>query len=137
MIGGSIVVGVTAYMAYLGASASWQYYMTVDECVANAATLTTDRIRVSGTVAVNTLRIAEDRREATFSLKGQREQLPVTCSGPLPDNLAEGVDVVVEGRLDERGCLRGEKLLTRCASKYESRGTTSERTARTKKVGPR
>ena len=131
-IGGGIAVGVTAYMAFVGASASWQYYLTVDECVANAATLAADRIRVSGRVAVDTLQITSDRRQAVFSLEGRRQLLPVVCPGPLPDNLAEGIDVVVQGRLDESGCLQGEKVLTRCASKYESQngGRSSQRTAR-------
>ena len=30
-----VVAGTTAYMAYLGAAESWQYYLTSDECLAN------------------------------------------------------------------------------------------------------
>lgn len=124
-------------MAYLGASTAWQYYMTVDECVAGAATLAADRIRVSGTVAADTLRIAADRKQAVFSLRGRQQQLPVVCTGPLPDSLAEGIDVVVEGRLDASGSLRGEKIPTRCASKYRSQDSraVSPRTARAGKEG--
>jgi cytochrome c-type biogenesis protein CcmE len=66
------------------------------------------------------LRIRADRREATFVLQGAVGAVSAVCSGPLPDNLAEDMDVVVEGRLDNANSLRGEKLLTRCASKYES-----------------
>ncbi len=119
-IGGVLVAGVTAYMAYVGASASWQYYLTVDECLADGAALRGDRIRVSGKVAPNSLRIAPDRREIRFRLQGTDGQMEVICSGPPPDNLAEQMEVVVEGRLDESGLLRGDKVLTRCASKYES-----------------
>ncbi len=120
-LGGALVVGVTAYMAYLGASASWQYYLTVDECVANASSLPGQRIRVSGKVSPATLRIAADRRQADFSLEGTSGKLAVTCSAALPDNLAENVDVVVEGRLDDSGTLRGDRVLTRCASKYAAK----------------
>jgi cytochrome c-type biogenesis protein CcmE len=57
--------------------------------------------------------------------------LKVICSGPLPDNLAEDMDVVVEGRLEEPDLLRGDKVLTRCASKYgsQNRPTSPQRTA--------
>ena len=136
-IGGGIIATVTAYMAYVGASTTWKYYITVDECVAGAATLGGDRIRVSGRVAENTLRIAPNRKQATFSLIGSQQQLPVVCPGPVPDHLAEGIDVVVEGRLDESGCLRGEKILTRCASKYQSQDSdaSSHRTTRAGKEG--
>ncbi len=131
-IGVCIIVGVTAYMAYLGIATSWQYYLTVDECVANAQTLRADRIRVSGRIAPQSLRIDADRRQAAFSLEGECRRLSVVCPGPLPDRLAEGIGVVVEGRLDESGCLCADKIVTRCASKYESTdgGATSQRTVR-------
>ena len=54
-IGGAIVAGLTAYMAYRGASASWQYYLTADECVAAGASLVGHRVRVSGRIAAGTL----------------------------------------------------------------------------------
>jgi cytochrome c-type biogenesis protein CcmE len=54
-------------------------------------------------------------------VQGQTGTLAVICAGPLPDNLAEALEVVVEGRLDAGGMVRGDKVLTRCASKYEAR----------------
>ena len=113
-------MAVTVYMAYLGASSSWQYYLTVDECLAFSAAPTDDRMRINGTIVRGSLDLNSDRTEATFLLKGTDQNLRVTCSGELPDNLAEELDVVVEGRIDEPGHLRGDKVLTRCASKYSS-----------------
>jgi cytochrome c-type biogenesis protein CcmE len=115
-----ILAGVTFYVAYLGASSSWQYYLTVDECLANVPQFTGRRMRISGQVAQGSLHIATGRRSATFALAGATGALPTSCSGPLPDNLAENVPVVVEGSLREDGSLRADKVLTRCASKYES-----------------
>ena len=128
-IGGLIVVGITTYMAYLGASSSWQYYLTADECLDDASKLFGERLRVNGKIVANSLQIAADRKQAVFSLEGHEADLPVVCSGPLPDNLAENIDVVVEGSLDETGVLRGDKLLTRCASKYDAQPPTTPRTA--------
>jgi cytochrome c-type biogenesis protein CcmE len=122
-LGVLLIAGATGYMAYLGGTASWQYYVTVDECLANAAPLVGARVRVSGKISPNTLRIAADRREAVFSIQGSQSSLAVTCPGPLPDNLAEGIDVVVEGRLEDPRFLKGHKVITRCASKYRSQGT--------------
>jgi cytochrome c-type biogenesis protein CcmE len=119
-IGAVVAAGVTAYMAYLGASTSWQYYLTVDECLADAPVRLGDRIRIRGKVARDSLRIAPSRTEASFALEGSQGNLQVTCSGPLPDNLAEGMDVVVEGRLETVKFFRAERVLTRCASKYRS-----------------
>ena len=53
----------------------------------------------------------------------------------MPDNLAEGIAVLVEGRIDEAGLLRGEKVLTRCASKYQSRRPASTAGAVSGKAG--
>jgi len=117
-IAACIVAGVTAYMAYLGTTASWKYYLTVDECLADAPELAKQRMRVSGKVVKDSLVIATNRKQATFNMRGTNCELPVSCTGPLPDNLAEDMDVVVEGMLDESGHLQGDKLLTKCASKY-------------------
>jgi cytochrome c-type biogenesis protein CcmE len=125
VLGGLLIAGVTAYMAYLGAAASWQYYVTADECLANADSMIGARVRVSGRISPNTLRIAEGRREAAFSIEGSQGALAVACTGPLPDNLAEGIDVVVEGRLDGGCCLRGDRVITRCASKYQSKASVA------------
>ena len=119
-VGAAIVAFATAYLAYLGASTTWRYYVLVDECAQNSNELVGRRLRVSGRVAEGSLVVPQDRSFATFTLQGQQSQLPVACQGPLPDNLAEDIDVVVEGTLEENGLLQGEKVMTRCASKYQA-----------------
>lgn len=119
-IAGAVVAGVTVYMAYLGADASWQYSITADECLARALEVQGSRVRVSGKIADGTLRIAPDRTRVDFSLEATNGQLDVICTCPPPDGLADGRDVVVEGRLEGGTLLRGQKVLTRCASKYEA-----------------
>ena len=54
-IGAGVVLLVTGYWAYIGASSSWQYYLTVDECVANLAHWQQQPVRVSGTIVSDTL----------------------------------------------------------------------------------
>jgi cytochrome c-type biogenesis protein CcmE len=73
---------------------------------------------VNGCIVIDSLRIQKNRREASFLLSGNESKLRVECRGLLPDNLAEGRDVVVEGVLRD-GLLAGDKVLTRCASKYD------------------
>ena len=107
-------------MAYLGAATSWQYYVTADECLADAKKLSGERIRLSGKIAAGSLQIAADRSQASFKLVGSSGNLPVVCTGTMPDNLADSMDVVVEGRLDGERLFRGEKIITRCASKYKA-----------------
>jgi len=121
-IAGVLVTAVTTFMAYQGASTSWQYYLTVDECVTDAVTLKDTRLRVHGQVAPRSLQIAADRSTAQFQLVGEKTSLNVFASGPVPDNLKEQMEVVVEGRLSQPTTLSGERVLTKCASKYKSQG---------------
>lgn len=121
---------VIASLAFVGGLSSWQYYLTVAECQADAATLVGKRVRVNGTVAPGSLTIEPGRASAAFTLAGSGDGLGVVCPGPLPDNLAEGIQVVVEGRLLDARRFRGDRVLTQCASKYQSRsGTTATATA--------
>lgn len=115
-----IVAGTTGYLAYLGAAESWQYYLTADECLENQHALCGKRLRVSGKVAEETLQDDHSSQQITFALAGTDRALPVVFRGVVPDNMAEGIEVVVEGRLDENGTIRADKLLTKCASKYAS-----------------
>jgi cytochrome c-type biogenesis protein CcmE len=119
-VGATVVIVVTAYMAFVGGSSSWQYYVTVDECLTNSPELLNNRLRVSGKIVQNSLFVNRDRGEATFLLEGTGGNLSVKYQGLLPDNLAEQREVVVEGQLEDKTTLRGDKVLTRCASKYSS-----------------
>lgn len=117
-IGALVVLTAIGYLAFVGAASSWQYYLSVDETATDVAKLEGRRIRVSGRVAPHSLWISEDRRDAEFKLAGAEHTLHVSCSCAMPDNLAENIDVVVEGKL-HAGRMDGYKVITRCASKYE------------------
>jgi cytochrome c-type biogenesis protein CcmE len=124
LIGAILVATAIGYLAYVGAASSWQYYLSVDEAVNDSARLTGKLVRVSGRVTPGTLAIGDDRRQARFELYGERHTMRVTCQCLLPDNLAENIDVVVEGTLCANG-ISGRKVITRCASKYESKETSN------------
>jgi cytochrome c-type biogenesis protein CcmE len=123
-LGTLIIATVIGYLAIAGASSSWQYYLTVDECLAQAADIVGSRLRVHGKVDIGSLHVDRRRQQATFVLMGQQGRLNVICSGPIPDNLAEGMEVVVEGQLENQHSVRGHKLMTKCASKYAAQGSS-------------
>jgi cytochrome c-type biogenesis protein CcmE len=119
-IGTVIVLGATAYMAYVGASTSWQYYLTVDECLSQSTELTGRPLRINGTIRRDSLVIRPNRLGAEFQLEGTNGSIRVEFIGRVPDNLAESRQVVVEGHLDNDHRLHAETVLTRCSSKYVS-----------------
>jgi len=117
-LGGLAITMATTCLAYMGASSSWQFYMTVDELLDRPPSSRDYRVRLSGKVGQDSLQIEPDRHSASFILTGARSQLRVECRGPLPDNLIEGCDVVVEGQMESSGLFKGDQVMTRCASKY-------------------
>lgn len=120
-LGGLVITVATACLAFSGASSSWQFYLTVDELLERPPSFRDYRVRLSGKVGHDSLRIASDRTSASFILEGTKSQLRVECRGNMPDNLAEGSEVVVEGHLESSGLFEGDTVLTRCASKYDTR----------------
>jgi len=122
----AVFVAVVVYVAYLGASSSWQYYLTTEECLARGPALVNSRVRVSGRVAPGSLKFAPDRFHGTFALEADSARLLVSCNRWLPDQVAEGKDVVVEGRVVAAGSLEADRVITRCATKYQSRGPQGE-----------
>jgi cytochrome c-type biogenesis protein CcmE len=120
-----LVAGAIVYLTYLGAAESWQYYLTVDECLKDVSLHGGTCFRVNGKVAGGSLHIDSHRHQADFILQGVEGSLAVTCIGPIPDNLEENMDVVVEGRLENKTEFRADKVLTRCASKYQSKNSSS------------
>jgi cytochrome c-type biogenesis protein CcmE len=120
-----LVAGAIVYLTYLGAAESWQYYLTVDECLKDVSLHGGTCLRVSGKVAGGSLQIGPDRRQVVFMLQGAKGSLAVTFSGSIPDNLAENMDVVVEGRFENETQFHADKILTRCASKYQSNNSSS------------
>jgi cytochrome c-type biogenesis protein CcmE len=81
------------------------------------------------------LRASPEHREATFVLEGAQHKLSVCYRGSVPDTLAEGRDVVVEGALSSDGHFQCETLITRCASKYAPKDA-SNATEQAKENGP-
>ena len=133
-IGVCILVAAFGYLAYLGAASSWRYYVLVDEIAGNAPQFVGKRLRVSGRVADGSLTIGDLRRHAVFRLCGPNHSIQAVCKCVIPDNLAEGIDVVVEGVLESDG-IHGQKIITRCASKYERQTRPPEPSAPTTAVG--
>jgi cytochrome c-type biogenesis protein CcmE len=121
---GGIILASIGYAAYLGACRSWQYYLQVDECLAEPGQFAGKHLRLSGRVGPGSLKAYPERREATFVLEGTEHKVPVDYRGTIPDNLAEGRDVVVEGTLGTDGHFQGDTLITRCASKYAPKGAS-------------
>ena len=120
LVGGLVLAGAVAYLAVAGVRSGWVYYVAVDEFVGEAAVVG-QRVRLTGTVAEEGLEVKPGAMAAKFELAGQRRRVAVRYRGAVPDLFKAGAPVVVEGKLDDAGVFQADKLLTKCASKYEAR----------------
>ena len=78
-IAGAVIIAVTAYMGYLGATSSWKYYMTVDECLAASPSLEGVPLRVSGTVAAGSLAVTSQDAQASSHWSALQKTCRLAC----------------------------------------------------------
>lgn len=116
LIGGSVT-----YFVYQAMQSSWAYYYSVDDFAANKSVVLNHSFRIAGRVKKGSIERDLQKIHLSFILAGAETALPVSYEGPVPDNFTEGVEVVVDGRLDTNGVLQADKLMTRCESKYKAK----------------
>ena len=135
---GIVLVGAAlGYLVYAGTKDNLVYYYEVDEVQA-AAARTDGKIRISGDVVEGSIVRDDDAGEIRFAIRGATDAegrepgasaagatIPVTYAGTVPDIFREGIQVVVEGRIDEGGTFQAETLLAKCPSKYQEAGQLS------------
>ena len=121
LIGVIVIGGGVGYFMYQAMQSSWSYYYSVDEFSANTAAVRNTSLRVAGRVKEGTVARDLQKMLLTFTLAGASSEIPVSFAGTIPDNFAEDIEVVVEGRLDTSGSFQADRLMTKCESKYKAK----------------
>jgi cytochrome c-type biogenesis protein CcmE len=115
-----VFVSAISFLALAGAKQSWVYHLTVDQYLTDTQ-YRTQRVRLCGTVDTQNCIANPAALSATFVLKGTSATIPVQFHGTVPDMFQAGRDVVIEGRMDATGKFQADVLMTKCASKYETK----------------
>ena len=118
LIGIIVIGGGIAYFMYHTMQSSWSYYYSVDEFSTHLATVKDASVRIAGRVKQGSVARDLEKIDLTFTLAGSNAEVLVHYKGSVPDNFAEGREVVVEGRLDTTEIFQADLLITRCESKY-------------------
>jgi cytochrome c-type biogenesis protein CcmE len=121
LIGIIVIGGGVGYFMYQAMQSSWSYYYSVDELSAHTAAVKDTSLRVAGRVKQGTVGRDLQKMQLTFTLAGSNSEVPVSFQGTIPDNFAEDIEVVVEGRLDTAGLFQADRLMTKCESKYKAK----------------
>lgn len=118
MVGVGAIALSVAYLGYAGARGGWVYYVDVATCMEERVG---QRVRVHGVVRKGSVEMDRVGLWARFEMSGGGAGMPVRYEGAIPDMFEEGREVIVEGSLSADGVFVADVLLTKCASKYQSR----------------
>jgi cytochrome c-type biogenesis protein CcmE len=112
----AIVAACVGYLVYSASGGSAEYYLTVSELRAHAAS---GDVRVAGVVQNDVVR-TDGGLHVTFTEKDSTASVPVDYSGSLPDIFKPGITVVAEGTLGTDGVFHARTLLAKCPSRFST-----------------
>jgi cytochrome c-type biogenesis protein CcmE len=131
-VGIGVILVSLAFLAWMGYGESKTYYHTIAELQTLQGRALKERMRIGGTVAVNSIHRYSGRVD--FILEGEGKTLPVSYVGsdPLPDTFIDKSQALVEGTPNSEGRFVAEHVQAKCASKYEAApgGTAASSTQR-------
>ena len=123
LIGGALVLGGAGYLMASSIEQTGVYYLTPSELatkVGGDSTFHDTGIKLGARVVPGTIVRDPSGRHYEFRVTDGAKTYPVVFRGIAPDTFTDGVDVVVEGRLDRDGTFQATTLLAKCASRYEN-----------------
>lgn len=119
-IGFVIILGTVGWLAATGFQTDASYYKTIEELSQMGDEAYGKRLRVAGDVVDGSLHTEGTITFFTISQLGKELKVKYTGSAPVPDNMAEGAEAVVEGKLMKDGQFEAKSIQAKCASKYDS-----------------
>jgi cytochrome c-type biogenesis protein CcmE len=123
LIGGGIVLGTAAALAWSSVKDTGAYFMTPHELRAKLAAeprFAAKTVKVGALVVPGTIERKPGGRDFTFRAAYEGDTIAVAYHGIVPDTFTDGVDVVVEGTMGGDGVFAASTLLAKCASRYEN-----------------
>ncbi len=123
LVGGLLVLGTSGVLMASSVKDTAQYFLTPSELAAKieaSPRFQNVGVKIGATVVNGTIVRAQDGRSVTFQMTDSTTTYNVHYKGVIPDTFTEGVDVVVEGRLNDEGTFEATTLLAKCASRYEN-----------------
>ncbi|MEO5904246.1 MAG: cytochrome c maturation protein CcmE [Gemmatimonadaceae bacterium] len=123
LLGGALVLGTAGYLMASSIKDTAVYYLTPGELSAKTVadpTFYDTGVKVGARVVPGSIKREPGGRQVSFAMSDGAKTYNVIYRGITPDTFTDGVDVVVEGRLDRAGTFHATTLLAKCASRYEN-----------------
>src|SRR6476469_790947 len=123
LLGGALVLGTAGYLMSSSIKDTAVYYLTPGELSAKTVsdpTFYDTGVKVGARVVPGSIKKEPGGKQVAFAMSDGAKTYNVIYRGITPDTFTDGVDVVVEGRLDRAGTFHATTLLAKCASRYEN-----------------
>lgn len=144
LLGGLLILAAVIYLIISSSQANAQYFLTVDELMANPSQNRDRNLRISGAVIGDTIQYDSETLQLSFQIAHvpgdnkeiesqgglaevlhqavtdpNRQRLKVVYQGVKPDLLRHEAQAIITGRLGEDGIFYADELLLKCPTKYE------------------
>ena len=117
----TVVVLATAFgtLLYSSLGESLQYYKYVDEVMAEPAAWHGKNLQVHGIVVPDSIAQKPNSLEYRFDIQRNGKVLRAYYTGVVPDTFKADSEVVLTGRLDDKG-FHATEMTAKCPSKYDA-----------------
>jgi cytochrome c-type biogenesis protein CcmE len=112
-----VLTGALAGLMYTTLAEGTEYYMHVDEVMANAPAWQGKHLQLHG--FVSDLRQRPNTLDYRFHVQNNGKIIAAQYSGVVPDNFKNGAEVVLKGQLHSEGfAVEPNGVMAKCPSKY-------------------
>jgi cytochrome c-type biogenesis protein CcmE len=143
--GGIVIAAGLIYLLISSTLNNVQYFLTIDEVLADQTAYLDKQVRISGAVIGDSIQVSSDNQQVAFTVanissdhkeiaeKGgmalaleeavsnpNTSRLQIVYHGAKPDLLKDQSQAIVTGRLTSAAVFEADELLLKCPSKYES-----------------
>lgn len=118
-----VLVVALGGLLYSTLSEGTEYYMHVEEVMANPGAWQGKNLQVHGFVVKDSILRKRDSLEYRFKVQSKGVVIDATYTGIVPDTFQDDSEVVLKGRLDDAGGFRVSPngVMAKCPSKYEAK----------------
>lgn len=122
-LAGVVVIGSVGWLMASGIQETGVYFLTPSELAQRVEadpSFHSVGIKMGANVVDGTIQRDVASQTIQFRVTDGETEWPVVYRGLAPDTFTDGVEVVVEGRLNTEGVFQATTLLAKCGSRYET-----------------
>lgn len=115
-----VVVGGLGYVVYGGLEDSLVYFLSPTELLDRGAEARHVPVRLGGEVASESVHWDAEALDLRFAVEDAENRIEVHSEGAPPQMFTEGIEVIVEGSLDENQVFHSTNLMVKHSNEYRA-----------------